>query len=45
MEILVTGEVSYIGNHAVKTLLEEGGYDIAVIGNFCKGRCENNQLI
>lgn len=37
MKILAIGEVSYIGNHIVKVLLEKGGHDIAVIDNLCQG--------
>lgn len=37
MNILITGGAGYIGSHVAKALLEEGGHDITIIDNLCKG--------
>ena len=37
MKILITGGAGYIGSHVLKALLEQGGHEITVVDNLCKG--------
>ena len=37
MKILITGGAGYIGSHVLKALLKQGGHEITVVDNLCKG--------
>ena len=37
MKILITGGAGYIGSHVLKELLKQGGHEITVVDNLCKG--------
>lgn len=37
MNILIVGGAGYIGSHVLKALLKEGGHNITVVDNLCKG--------
>ena len=37
MKILITGGAGYIGSHVLKALLNQGGHEITVVDNLCKG--------